>query len=65
MGIDFEVIRTDELKVGDLILIDDDGFIPADCILVKSALENGEAFIMTGQLDGERNFKPKMAIKEI
>ena len=65
MGLDFDIIRTDELKVGDLILIDDDGFIPADCILVKSALGNGEAFIMTGQLDGERNFKPKMAIKEI
>lgn len=30
-------IRTDDLKVGDLIIIDDDGFVPADCCLVASA----------------------------
>eukprot|EP00351_Strombidinopsis_sp_SopsisLIS2011_P000870 CAMPEP_0116873650 /NCGR_PEP_ID=MMETSP0463-20121206/4880_1 /TAXON_ID=181622 /ORGANISM="Strombidinopsis sp, Strain SopsisLIS2011" /LENGTH=109 /DNA_ID=CAMNT_0004516043 /DNA_START=332 /DNA_END=661 /DNA_ORIENTATION=- len=65
LGMDCDIIRTDELKVGDLIIIDDDGYIPADCVLVKSALDTGEAFIMTGQLDGERNFKPKMALKEI
>jgi len=28
-------------------------------------MPTGEAFIMTGQLDGERNFKPKLAIKQI
>lgn len=58
-------MRTDQLNVGDLILIDDDGFVPADCVLLKSSMSTGEAFIMTGQLDGERNFKPKMAIKQI
>lgn len=65
MNISTTNIRTDELKVGDLIIIDDDGFVPADCCLIASAQTTGEAFIMTGQLDGERNFKPKMAVKEI
>jgi len=51
--------------VGDLILIDDDSFVPADCLLVKTALQTSEAFILTSQLDGERNFKPKLAIKEV
>lgn len=48
MGVNFEIIRTDELQVGDMILVDDNGYIPADCVLVKSALDTGEAFIMTG-----------------
>ena len=49
----------------------DDEIIPADCLVLTSgnadtnANNNGQCFISTGSLDGERNLKPKMAIAEI
>ena len=63
-------VRTDELKVGDIIKVMDDEIIPADCFILASGstLESqsgGQCFIATSTLDGERNLKPKIAIKEI
>jgi phospholipid-transporting ATPase len=63
-------VRTDMLKVGDIIKVMDDEIIPADCFILASgsSLESqkgGQCFIATSTLDGERNLKPKMAIKEV
>ena len=49
----------------------DDEIVPADCFLLSSGVgaededANGQCFIATSSLDGERNLKPKMAIKEL
>ena len=49
----------------------DDEIIPADCLVLTSGASeinpanNGQCFISTGSLDGERNLKPKMAISEV
>ena len=48
----------------------DDEVIPADCFILASGSElesqsGGQCFIATSTLDGERNLKPKIAIKEI
>ena len=57
--------------VGDIIKVMDDEIVPADCFLLTSGVgaddpdANGQCFIATSSLDGERNLKPKMAIKEI
>ena len=65
-----ETVRTDEIKVGDIIKVRDDSVIPADCFIMASGstLESqsaGQCFIATSTLDGERNLKPKIAIKEV
>ena len=59
----FNTVRTDELKVGDIIEVKDDEVVPADCFLLGSKRKT--AFISTGSLDGERNLKPKMPIRQI
>ena len=48
----------------------DDEVIPADCFVLASGstLESqteGQCFIATSTLDGERNLKPKISIKEV
>lgn len=64
-------IRSDEVKVGDIIKVLDDQIVPADCFLLTSGTSerqsdnNGQCFISTGSLDGERNLKPKMAIRQV
>ena len=69
--LDHKTVRTEELKVGDIIKVMDDEIVPADCFLLTSGISlenenaNGQCFIATSSLDGERNLKPKMSIKEI
>ncbi len=63
-------VRTDQLCVGDIIKVQDDEVIPADCFILASGSEleaqsGGQCFIATSTLDGERNLKPKIAIKEV
>jgi magnesium-transporting ATPase (P-type) len=41
-----------EVRVGELILIEDEGVLPADSILIESGLSNGVAFVETTTLDG-------------
>lgn len=53
------------VKVGDLIKIHDLEMVPADCVLIQTELDTNEAFVKTAALDGERNLKPKMAIKQL
>lgn len=37
--------------------------MPADCVLLKVSQENGQCFTQTDALDGERNFKSKLALE--
>ena len=69
-----KTVRAEDLKVGDIILVKDDEIVPADCFILASGssleqtdgnINPGQCFISTGNLDGERNLKPKMAIKEV
>lgn len=49
------------IKVGDIIRIDDQEQVPADCVLLKVSDNKPECFVKTAALDGERNLKPKLA----
>lgn len=51
-----------DLKVGDIIRIEDEQYFPADVIVLTSSNADGSCFIMTSSLDGEKNLKPKFAI---
>ena len=39
--------------------------MPTDCVLIQTSDPSGQGFIQTSSLDGERNLKPKIAIKQV
>lgn len=49
------------LKVGDLVRLHKDRRIPADMVLLQLSDAGGEAFIKTDQLDGETDWKLRIA----
>lgn len=54
-------VMSKNLKVGDMVKIHKDTRIPADMILLQSNESNGESFIKTDQLDGETDWKLRLA----
>ena len=52
-----------KLKVGDIIQLNENSRIPADCILLRTSEKQGTVFIRTDQLDGETDWKPRDAIR--
>jgi P-type E1-E2 ATPase len=59
-----------DVKVGDVLLLNHGSQIPADCIVLSVTTETcekggEEGFITTKNLDGETNMKPKLAIKSV
>ncbi len=57
----FERQRWERIAVGDLVLLGEDAQIPADLLLLKVAQKNGDAYVQTANLDGERTLKRKSA----
>lgn len=55
---DFKEFKSSELIVGDFILIKDGDTFPADLALMTSSNE-GDCFIKTSSLDGEKNLKKR------
>lgn len=50
--------------VGDVVMVENGEMFPADLILLASSIEGGNAYIETASLDGEKNLKPRIALKE-
>lgn len=61
VGQDVSLVALKNLKVGDLVRLHKDRRIPADMVLVQSSDSTGEAFIKTDQLDGETDWKLRVA----
>jgi phospholipid-transporting ATPase len=53
-----------DIEVGDILYISENEMFPADLIVLSSFHESGVCYIETSSLDGEKNLKPKSAIKE-
>ena len=60
----WEKVAWKDLHVGDIVKVDSGEFCPADIVILNSSDSKGNAFIMTSSLDGEKNLKPKFALKE-
>lgn len=54
--------KAQNLKVGNLVKLHKDQRIPADLILLQSSETSGESFIRTDQLDGETDWKLRIAV---
>ena len=55
----YEATESRSLEVGDVILIKNNSIIPADCLLLYCANISKIAYVMTSNLDGEKNLKPR------
>mmetsp|Transcript_3583 Transcript_3583/g.12643 ORF Transcript_3583/g.12643 Transcript_3583/m.12643 type:complete len:1084 (-) Transcript_3583:57-3308(-) len=49
--------RSQDLQVGDMVIIKNNQFLPADVLPLRTAIEGGTCYIETAQLDGETNLK--------
>ncbi|CCE83184.1 Piso0_003756 [Millerozyma farinosa CBS 7064] len=61
MSYDPRLIASKDLKVGDIVRLHKNTRIPADMILLQTSDNTGEAFIKTDQLDGETDWKLRIA----
>nr|XP_031859862.1 uncharacterized protein CI109_004710 [Kwoniella shandongensis]KAA5526934.1 hypothetical protein CI109_004710 [Kwoniella shandongensis] len=52
------------IKVGDMVLLEKNQRVPADMVLLTTSEEEGTCFIRTDQLDGETDWKLKVAVGE-
>lgn len=57
-------VPSSSLKVGDLVLLEKNQRVPADMVLLHTSEEEGTCFIRTDQLDGETDWKLKVAVGE-
>jgi len=54
-----------QIKFGDILILKSKDMIPADCVILSSADKNGQCYVQTDALDGERNLKCKTALIQI
>ena len=54
-----EEIKWHEVRVGDFIKVRQDGFFPADMIIIASSNADGTFYVETKSLDGETNLKTR------
>lgn len=57
-------IPSSALRVGDLIHLEKNQRVPADLVLLHTSDSSGTCFIRTDQLDGETDWKLRVAVPE-
>ncbi|RDB17601.1 putative phospholipid-transporting ATPase IIB [Hypsizygus marmoreus] len=57
-------VPSSSLRVGDLIHLEKNQRVPADLVLLRTSESSGTCFIRTDQLDGETDWKLRVAVPE-
>jgi phospholipid-translocating ATPase len=55
-------VPSSKLRVGDLVLLEKNQRVPADMVLLRTSESSGTCFIRTDQLDGETDWKLRVAV---
>ncbi len=55
-------VASSDLKVGDIVYVEKGSRVPADMVLLRTTEHTGSCFVRTDQLDGETDWKLKLAI---
>lgn len=55
-------IPSSSIRVGDLIVLEKNQRVPADVVLLRTSDSSGTCFIRTDQLDGETDWKLRVAV---
>ncbi|CAG2167263.1 unnamed protein product, partial [Oppiella nova] len=55
-------VHSSRIKVGDLIVVSKDQRVPADMVFLRTSERNGACFVRTDQLDGETDWKLRLAV---
>jgi phospholipid-translocating ATPase len=55
-------VPSSSIRVGDLVLLEKNQRVPADLILLRTSDTSGTCFIRTDQLDGETDWKLRVAV---
>ncbi|XP_063217955.1 probable phospholipid-transporting ATPase IIB isoform X2 [Bacillus rossius redtenbacheri] len=61
-GRDPELVPSSKLHVGDLVIVEKDQRVPADLVLLRTTERSGACFVRTDQLDGETDWKLRLAV---
>lgn len=58
----WDLIRWQDVKVGDIVVCVSENFFPSDILLLSSSEPNGMCYIETANLDGETNLKIRQSL---
>ena len=59
-----ERVQSKDVRVGDILAVKDKEKFPCDLVLLATHSLQGKCYVMTANLDGESNLKPKFALRE-
>ncbi|CAL1541081.1 unnamed protein product [Lymnaea stagnalis] len=57
-------VPSSDIQVGHLIILEKNQRVPADIVLLRTSEKDGGCFIRTDQLDGETDWKLRLAVQE-
>ncbi|XP_014217448.1 probable phospholipid-transporting ATPase IIA [Copidosoma floridanum] len=57
-----ELVPSYKLRVGDMVIVEKGQRVPADLVLLRTTEKSGACFVRTDQLDGETDWKLRLAV---